>query len=318
MTTHKINTISEALEFLSLYAKDDENAPDVAIGGELAKFTAEVEGKNYNASIPAELARGLWELQDELYRAVAFALYGSDSLRKLSAEQKQDFQLVFQVTQGSTDLMAPLKAFFEKLGEGFGSMESKHKAVTLVAIAVIMASAWGAVHIVDSQAGAKKEEIKSQLELSKEKEKTAQFELIGKLTQENKVAARFSKATEEGTKAIIKGASDANQIKVGKVKFDRDEIQEVNQRATKERAEAKILNEDFSIIRIEFRGGSTRLWLASKSAPEFPVTIIDDDFEEESLQKLWSAGHSRKTIKLEVNATVIRGQIRSAQIVKII
>lgn len=329
MTTKIISSVAEAIQFIETYQDSDLELPDVDFAGELAVFTAKIEGKNYNSTIPGELARGLWEFQEELYRAVAFALYDNDSIRKLTAEQRADFQLIFEVSQGSTDLMASLKAFFDKLGDGFGTMESRHKALTLVAIAIVLATAWGAAHIIDTQTDAKKEEIKAKIEITKietvakseidkEKEKTAQFQLFNQSMQHDPVIARFTKATEEGTKAIIKAASDATKIRVGQVTFDRADIQEVNQRAAKEHADAKILDGEFSIVRVEFRDDSTRIWLASKSNPEFPVTLIEDDFDADSLQKIWAAAKNRKLIKLIVNATFIRNQIRSAQIVNVI
>lgn len=329
MTTQTLSSVVEAIQFLEAYQDSDSDLPDVNFAGELAVFTANIEGKNYNSTVPAELARGLWEFQVELYRAVAFALYGIDDIRKLTTEQRAAFQLVFEVSQGSTDLMAPLKAFFEKLGDGFGTMDSKHKTITLVALALVLATAWGATHIIDTQTEAKKEEIKAKTEIArietsarseidKEREKTAQFELFNHATQQDAVIARFTKATEEGTKAIIKAASDATKIRVGQVVFSRADIQEVNQRAAKERAEAKILDDEFSIVRVEFREDSTRIWLASKSNQEFPVTLIEEDFDANSLQKIWAAAQNRRMIKLIVNATVIRSQIRSAQIVKVI
>lgn len=253
-----------------------------------------------------------------MYRAAAFAIYGSDDIRKLTAEQRADFQLIFSVGEGSTDITALITGFLEKLAEGITSMDSVDKRKTIIAVAVILVLAWGGVSVVESAADVKKEEIKAQVAIQADQQETARLEAFSNFAARSQVASRFSKATEEGTRAIVKSAPDAKEIKVGKVRFDQDEIQEVNQRAAKERAEAKILDEDFVIVRMEFRDASTKIWLASATTGEFPVTVSDEEIDADSRKKVWEAAENRKKIKLEVNATVIRGQIRAAQLVKVL
>lgn len=324
-----LNSVSDALNFLADPKSAEVGADAIQIGGELAQFEAWFEGKNYHATIPTSLARGLWEFQEELYRAAAFALYGEDDIRRLTEEQKAAFELIFEVKEGSSDLLASLGDFFTKLGEGFTTMDSKHKGPTLVAIVLIVAMAWGGTHVVDSWEDTKQKEIAATTTV-KEKEvaataaasletaRTAQFQLISDITRQSQAAKRFEKATEEGTRAIIKSASDADRIRVGKVSFDKAEIQEVTQRAARERSEAKILVDDFFVVRIEFRDAtSTKIWVASKNYDEFPVTIVRGDVTDEEIEKVIAAGKARESLKLEINATMIRSQIRGAQIVRL-
>lgn len=315
-----LNSAEDAVNFLLEFKQDPSNCPDVEFAGELATFRAYIEGKNYNGTVPGELARGLVELQDEFYRAAAFALYGVDSIKKLSPEERQHFELIFKVNEGSTDLIAQLKTFMEKLGDGFANMTSGYKTLTLVTIVAIIATAWGASNIIETKAGVEKEGIKAQAELAKEEQKTAQFQVIAELATKNAVAARFAKATEEGAKAIVKGASDAQSIKIGRTKFDRDAIAEVTQRAAKDRAEARIITSDFHIVRVEFRDASTlKLWLASRDTPEFSVFISDDEqLDPDGVRKIWDAARDRKPVRLEVSATYIRNQLRTAQVVRVL
>lgn len=313
-----LSSTEEVVTFLSSGAIEELSFDDIDISGELAQFTLKFDGKNYNSTVPSELARGLWEYQEEIYRAVAFALYGFDDIRKLTTEQRANFQLVFEVSEGSTALLASLTKFLEKLGEGITTMESKDKAKTIIAVALIMTLVWGATSVVEAQSTVKKEEIKAGLSVSQEQERTKQFQVITDLAKYNPVAERFSKASEEGAKAIIKGASDATKIKLGKVSFDKAEIQEVTQRATKEKATAQILTESFIVLGAEFREKtSTKFWLAKEGA-EFPVQIIDEDIDADSLKKLWEAARNRKPIELEVNVTIIRGKIKSGQVIKVL
>jgi hypothetical protein len=316
----QLDSLEDALGFLAQYERDSADCPDVNFGGELAIFRTYIEGKNYNGTVPAELARGLVELQDELYRAAAFSLYGVDSIKKLSPEERQHFELIFKVNEGSSELIAQLKTFMEKLGDGFSNMTSGHKTITLVLIVAVIASSWGATVLYEKKTDVEKEEVKSHTTLAMEQEKTAQFKLMADLVKASPAAERFAKATEEGTRAIVKGASDAQSIKIGRTKFDRDAISEINQRAAKDKAEPRILTQEFQIIRVDFRDASTlKLWLASKETGEFSVIVIDDDESDpDGIRKVWSSAKDRKPIKLEVSATYVRNQIKAAQVVRVL
>ncbi|GGC01072.1 hypothetical protein GCM10007205_07950 [Oxalicibacterium flavum] len=308
-----ISTIDEALLKISDGAKFDV---PLVFTGELSEWTAHIEGTKYDSSIPAELARGLWEFQEQLYRAAAFALYGSDDIRKLTGEQRIDFQLIFNVNEGSTSITAVITGFLEKLAEGMTSMDSIDKRKTIITVALIIAIGWGAITITETLADVKKAEIAAQIAIDGNQQETARLQEFSKLAEKNQVAARFSKASEEGTRAIVKGASDAAEIKIGRITFDSEEIQEINQRAAKEKADAKIISNDFVIVRMEFRESATKIWLASAETGEFSITILDEEIDADSRKKIWECAEKRLPVKLEVNATIIRGQIRAAQLIK--
>jgi hypothetical protein len=323
----QIATVGEALNFLEAYQNAEEGTtPTVSFAGEMAELHINVDGARYNATIPAELARGLWEYQEAIYKAVAFALYGVEDIRKLTWEQKSQFELVFAVAEGSTDLMAPLKEFFGKLGEGFLTMESKHKAVVLVAIAVVLALGWGAHAVIESSTAAKKEEVLLQIEQERSKQQaqagqqtTKQIEIMAGLVKEAAVVGNFAKANEEGTRAIARRAPDANQIKVGRARMSSDEIQEVNRRSQMERATAEIVEEDFRVFGTYARDASaTKYTLARRDGSEFNVVVNHDDLPSGDLEKIWAAARDRKPIALQMNLTLLRGKVTSAQVVRVL
>ena len=316
----KLSSLEDALDYLAAYAGDKETeAPDVEFDGELSQLKIDIEGDRFHASVPGELARGLWEYQEGLYKAVAFALYGAEDIRRLTVAQRREFELVFKVAEGSTDLIAPLKVFLKKLGEGFFTMESKHKAYVLVAIAVVVATGWGAAHIIESQSSVKKDEIRATLVTQQEQEKTKHFEVRGRVAMANNVVSTFSKASEEGARSIVRSVPDARNVRVGRTNIDRNEIEEVNQRVSKEKATADIIQEDFRVFGAYARDASaTKYILARKDGTEFSVLVSHDDHAPADLEKIWSAARDRKPISMEVNLTLIRGVIRTAQIVKLL
>lgn len=315
----QLNSVEDALAFLARYEDEAGAVPSIELRGELQRFVAEVDGERYHSTVPGELARGLWEFQEALYKAAAFAIYRVDDIRRLTADQREAFELVFDVSEGCTGLSASLEKFLEKLTEGLSNMSDTHKAITIVAVAVLMVSGWTAANIAESSAATKQEQIKAELQIATEAEKTRQFEVFAKVTASSQTVQRFSKATEEGARAIVRGAPDASSIEVGRAKFTSAEIQEINQRAPKVKSTAEVVQEEFRIFGTESRHeGATRYVLSRQDSTEFSVTINHDDFQPADLEKLWAAAKDRKAIRLEVNLTLNKGGIRSAQVVQIL
>jgi hypothetical protein len=307
-----------ALKFLATIDEQDTSELSIKFVDDLANVVIDIEGKNYHSSVPSELARGMWEFQEEIYRAVTYALYGVEDIRKLRPEERATFQLVFEVSEGSTLLTALLEKFTEKLAEGLTKMDSKDKVKTIVAVAIVLTTGWVAISISDGAKEVEKAQIAKEAELGKESAKTDQLNVLKQVAQTSAVSARFAQATEEGAKSIIKGASDADSIRLGRVKFDRSAIVDANQRASKEKAIPLILTEEFMIISGEKRGAEyTKFVIANATHPEFRIVLADEEFEQEAKDKLWTAFRQHKPVKLEVNVTLMRDQIKTAQLVRI-
>lgn len=321
MLVRHINTVEEALAYLQ-----SDGTEEVQIGGELVAFDASIYGENYHGTVPAALARGMWELQEELYRAVAYVLYGGDSYKRLTDEQKAAFELIFAIREGSTDFFATLEGFFTELGKGFQNMDSGHKMKTLVVIALTLTAYFG--HQTYSDHQAKLAEIEAEAADKRETrelfaaQQAAQIEQLRVMTElihRDDAGARFAKAAENGTKAIIKGASDAERIRINKVTFDRNAISEVTQRAAKEPPKADIVIDDYRVVRGDSRdGGVTRFWLMHDNGNEFSGIIVDEDFDARGLNQLWEAFRNRSKLKLQLNLTTVRGQVRNAAILRVI
>lgn len=323
MEAVQINSFEEALAYLQGNVRDDV---PVKLGGELAVFGASITGKNYHGTVPAGLARALWELQEELYRAVAFALYGGENYKRLTEEQKAQFELVFEVKEGSSELLASLEGFFVELGKGFKDMDSGHKMKTLVAIAALLTASWGYQSYADQQvkvaeiaAEAKEKEGMQAIVVGQQEAGAAQLRLLTEVVRADEVATRFSKAAENGARAVIKGASDADLIRINRATYNRDAIVEVNQRAAKEQAKAQIVTDVYRVVRGDARdGGVTRFWLLHQDGTEFSGIVVDEDFDAKGLNQLWEAFRGRGTLKLELNLTSVRGQIRNAAILRVV
>ena len=292
-----LKSVSEALAFIDRFHNEDCELAAVSFGGELTNFKIVIDGDRYKGTVPSELARSLWEFQEALYKAVAQVLYGTEDMRKLTAEQRTAFELVFRISEGSTDADAKIETFLERLADGLTNMSDTKKSITLVLIAVAMVTGYGAKTVIEGQSEAKVEQIKADTQIATEREKTRQFEVFAAAISQNEQAKRLAQATDEGTRAIMRGTPDASSLKVGRVQFTSGEINEVNQRAPKVKSEAIVVQEEFSIFGAETRhNSSTRYTLSRRDGTEFYVTVNHDDFQQADLDRLWVAARMRQGI----------------------
>jgi len=79
--TVALKSVEEALDYIAKLQHGQADDFAVMFDGELKALHINVDGPKYHSSVPAELARGLWEYQEALYRAAAFAITGTDDIR---------------------------------------------------------------------------------------------------------------------------------------------------------------------------------------------------------------------------------------------
>lgn len=121
LATNTVDTKGARLSF--------ENFPVVAI---------KYDGPNFDATISTRICDVIYELQYEVNRIYALAVYG-DETHLLSKDEKEQLEIFIKVAPGSSDLFADLgKAFNKMVEEGFKKMDSKHVAIVLATATVCL------------------------------------------------------------------------------------------------------------------------------------------------------------------------------------
>ena len=311
-----ISTLAEALAFL---ASPDYDAT-IELTGALAQLHIEVDGARYHSTMPGELARGIWDLQEALYKAAAFALTGSDDIRRLSAPQRQQLELVFVVKDGSTDLLASLQGFFTALGEGFKTMDDRTKAKTLIAIAAIVTGYLWGDSLLEGYFTQQGRLLDAQARQALSDGENARLKIVRDMIAEQRTVARFDEAMDAGARAIARGAQDASSLRIGPQQIDSAQIQYVNQRAARVPSTSVTVTESFAVFQADTHSHeSTRYMLGRPDGSEFAVTVIHEAFSADDLEKLWTAARQRQRIELEVTITTNKdGVVRNAQIISVL
>jgi len=313
-----LNTVEEAIACLARL-QDGEDIGKVEFAGELSGLHIKVDGDKYHATVPGELARGLWQFQAEVYEAAAYALTGQSDIRRLTSEQRSDLELIFKVKEGSSDFWAALGGLFERLGEGFKDMDGAHKARTLILIALIVAGGYGFGKGAEVFRDIRKDEEATRVTEIREAAQTEQIKVFADAIAQSTIAQKFDQAMTKGVKDIVRSAPDAREIKAGRTVIDADDIQELNRRATRVTSTADVLDLQFRIFKVDVRDvGVAKYVLAGSGTGEFVATLNEADFTKDELVKILEAAQKREDIRLAVVVTRRHGEIRSGQIVQVL
>lgn len=175
------------------------------IGDDVFQLKIKISGEGYHASIPGDLARSIWSLQESLYRAAAEILHGEPNISKLTAEERIALQLDFEVSEGSLDLLADTRTFSEKIAEGFKTMDSNDKKWVLIAAIVVLGGGYFGSDILKSH------------------------NISDALVEQSKLHVEpINKAMDLATIAIAKSSPNSSEITIGQRKLSSEEIKEIN------------------------------------------------------------------------------------------
>lgn len=179
---------------------------------------------------------GLLAYQAAFYRCVALVLKDDDRITRLTDEEMSQFELVFSLRRGSTDLKAPGEDVLKALGEKvIDKMDGKHLALVVVLIAAMFFGSEGFSKYLDVAAATKTEEIQSKKDtelhdILKELIKSDQkkTEILNKALDLSDKAVAVVGHSNEAYDSIVRHASEADEIVVQGVALDKKSVSSLN------------------------------------------------------------------------------------------
>lgn len=322
----RLESVAQAVAYLEGLRTGQDLSTEVSFGGELAAIRIDIEGPEFHGSITGELSRGLASYQDQIYRAAKFALYGRDGRFQLTAEQRKAFELVFEVREGSSDLLGAIEPIVDGLKAGIVNMDPQTLAYVIVAVVLILVAGSVATKIFESLQATKQKKIEAE---TTEAQLTAVTDMAQQAIAESRrvvevlahapgpIPHRFELAQSEGIKEVLKSVPTATQVDVAGVKFDSDDIKELRRRSPRAKAEYAVVREEFRVF-ADTVHTPVRLTLSGASLPGEFTADFPDDLESAQANLLWQAIREKGTAVLEVSATIVRDKVKSAVITDVV
>lgn len=317
MTEVHLSSLDDAMSFLESLKggtinEEQASTTTLVFSGELSEVKLVIDGADYFGTIPGDLARGIWEFQSELYRAAAFALYGSNDSRKLTTEQRETFELIFRVDKGSSKFLADVKDTIEGLKGCLDGMTGTQKLIGAIVLAIVITGGYTAMHISDNN-----KEIAIAQEHTKHGEtvKTTAVEVL----KTQQIAQRYAEANATGLTSIAKSACDATNIQFGRAHLDASDISDINRKAERTKATAEVVDGPFMVYELNSKvAGKTVGLLCDPMGREFPFSIDEAEFDQQHVSNLWEAAKLRKHLNMQVTLTVsAEGAVKKSQVISI-
>ncbi|MBV4530980.1 hypothetical protein HU719_006120 [Pseudomonas sp. SWRI107] len=263
------------------------------------KFHVKVEGDRYNGTLTPKLMAGLIEFQDQMLRAYAEIRYGTPSLAKLSPGERTELEIVFQITQGSTNGQGLLDEVLNKIIAALPMNKMSGGNVTALLIIAVLCFAGYMVFSGWNQSDLEKAKL-----ASAERDSQAQAALVAKLADAlasqrlPQEAVALKDRADEGYRAIVAGAPDATSIDIQGEHFNADELEKIRAQESlpKTRQERR---EDVYIEMVRRHRDYLSLTLRLPGQDyTFPGRVDLSKFDQQNVNRLFDALRDSSPIRL--------------------
>lgn len=253
-----------------------------------------IRGSSFDSSITGEVARSLWQLQENLYRVAALIIHGQPNIKKLSAEERKQLTLNFKIEAGCTELLANVKDASTEIAKGFKTMESKDKKCVLIVFIVCCLLGWTVWEVSDAF--------------------QAYNKTYADLEQTTAMIEPINNAIQLSSASIAKSSKNADEVTFGPKTFSKADIEKLN---SKTRSSASMETEvttcrvtgvhalDNAILRVDLVNTDTH---EAFSAVILPKGVFEEELPSSSAE-IGAFIDSRKTIEVTLVIRETRSKI---------
>lgn len=285
----KIESEEDAIRFISLAKAGVYKGKDVSFKfAGWPNFDINIKGKRYNSTLPVGVMKGLVEYQGVLNRAYAL-ISDSPSAKSLSEKERKELEVVFEVSQGSSEIVGAIADKFGTLAEhAMLSMSGDQLVITVLGLALM----FGLSKVVLAK-------FSSDAELRSEKQRLDYAEnVLEKNVMLSKVNADLNKALL----TVVKGAYDAEHLRLGSSEFDEDEIRRLTQR-TRSSTDKIRIDDLYLVKKLETASDRWKLVFQHPTYGLINVTLFKSQEAEMVLDEIQSAFRSERAIQLYMLGT---------------
>lgn len=232
-----ISSEEDAFAYLKLASEGEYDGKDVSFRFEgWPKLDINIKGDRYQSSLPTGVMKGLIEYQGVLNRT--FALLGDNSSAKsISENERQELEVIFEVSKGSSEISSLIPDQVWTIAEqAMLTMSGTELVVTVLGVALIVGL---------SKIGLSK--IKTNAELKSEQLK---YDFAKGLVEQNVKLSQVNADLNKAVISVIKGAHDADHIRIGEISLDGSEIQALTRR-TRSSTEKKRIDDLFLVKKLQ-------------------------------------------------------------------
>lgn len=289
---------------------------DLAELSTIEEFKIKLEGSRFHGTISADFAQAICKFQTSFYRFVALALHGDPSAT-LSTKEKERYQLIFKISEGSTDAVSI--GLSDTLYQLVSNAVEKMKGWEILATTAVIAVSIVSVKLYSIY---KEHQSRQQAQKADTEKYNKLLDVISPLTE------AAAKAGDAGRMAIIKSVNNLDRVLIGDHVYETEEITKIKN--TKHRIpDPKTETNQYFVFDINTKDAPTLKIQLQKVGPEndiFTATLdmsADEDgesiFSDEQIEALRRCHWQGTPLKLTISRAILQnGKTRNAVVNDII
>lgn len=288
-------------------------------------FNLNYKGGVFNSTLTPSVMSGIVEYQRRLYQVIALVTKGDLKVTRLTDEEKETFELVFKVEQGSTSLYAAAEEIIDTIsGKVLDNMTSTHKMICVIIIALLFFGYHGFEAYLDSNL--EHEKISSQTE--REKQLTdiirqlapaaaEKAKLLDKAAEAAPEVSDIRGNAEGAFEEIVKTAGGVDTLSVQGFELSAETIRNLTQ-TTRRRSQKVTVKGLFTVSNVDTKVASGFVIRFDKVGEELSITanMADAVLADRYRKVIERATFSKKPIRVTIAARQVGDSYFDAKVLK--
>ncbi len=329
-----VTTEDVAWEVLSLLLSGELSGNDIVLDFTKADWAIvglSFTGNKFDQTALPSVMKGLVDLQNNFYHAIAYLLKADARTIRLKNEEKDEYELVFKVKRGSSDFEAPIKDTLESLAQplvrGLGATQ---KTIIVLFIALCFASTFVVPKYLDHIKETKKDVEDAQTHRSdNEREMGLQqlaakyadseaekFKIFAEALSKSKGACIVNAESNAGFDSVMRQSYRADGLTIQGRSISKDQIKEIT-KSTRRASEDVRFRALYKVDGVD-------------STTEYGFSVLlrniqtGETFNADLEERLSSARYgrviqraewSKSTVSVQISGRRVGGEMRDARII---
>lgn len=309
-----IKTEDQAWTYLEAALKGEYDAQNIRVSFDgWPNIDVSVSGEQFQSSLTPHLMQGFIDYQKSLNRTFAGLLYGATNASHLSDSDRQDFELVISVSQGSTILSASLQKSIGKCVEKLGDkMDGKH----VVALACVAALYFGSTTMYKDYVKVQADTHDADIKVALSKQDTERLQVITQAQKQVTDILKIQVNAFEAHAALLKSGSQAESVTIQGVTLSGGQVKAITAKKPAPITDIQ-MTEPFRILMADTSNHDSVKVKIQSGKRALIAEFKDETMDDREIKLLKDKLISRERLLLSVHAVQRRGEITKAFIERI-
>lgn len=290
-----------------------------------AKFRVVFRGPDYHHSITPTNMRGFIDLQNALYRSVGVMVRNDDRITLFRNEEKEEFELIFFVEEGSSDLIAKGRDLLEKLGHKIaGKMSGRQLVIVLLGFGLLYFGTGPVNNYIQhaseaAKIDAEKSRDKALIDLaaSMSQNETERMKIFNDAVQASSKMKALNDFKAEANDSILRNSGKADEVVLQGRSLDKSVVGSIT-RGERRKSQTIFIEGKYRVVGVDTTDNEMYKVRLENTDDH---TIINAELEDAVIYKrfksvIQKAEWDRKEIRVRMSARLVGEEIQDAKILK--